>query len=243
MSVKKYTDATGVAEIWAKVKSIIPSKTSDLTNDSSFITSSDILNTFYPVGSYYETSDTSFDPNVSWGGTWVLETAGLVHVSGASSGTYVVSNTYTSGAGTKQAGNKDAIIPYHLHNSTGISVTVPKHGHDFTQPTAKSKTLTGSTSVWNDVGVIGNTVTPSGIIEKGTKYASYGVGWQSGSKPSYGLKIDATHSHTCTGGAVEDKAAFSATVSGHTDYAGTSGNTTDANMQPYISIYRWHRTA
>lgn len=25
-----------------------------------------------PVGSYYETSDTSFDPNVTWGGTWEL---------------------------------------------------------------------------------------------------------------------------------------------------------------------------
>lgn len=29
---------------------------------------------YYPVGSYYETSDTSFDPNVTWGGTWISET-------------------------------------------------------------------------------------------------------------------------------------------------------------------------
>lgn len=35
----------------------------------------------HPVGSYYETSDTSFDPNDTWGGTWVLEEAGRVHVS------------------------------------------------------------------------------------------------------------------------------------------------------------------
>lgn len=27
--------------------------------------------TIYPVGSYYETSDTAFDPNASFGGTWV----------------------------------------------------------------------------------------------------------------------------------------------------------------------------
>lgn len=26
---------------------------------------------FYPVGSYFETSDSTFDPNVEWGGTWV----------------------------------------------------------------------------------------------------------------------------------------------------------------------------
>lgn len=62
----------------------------------------DVLNTFYPVGSYYETSDTSFDPNTAWGGIWELETAGQVHVS---SGTgYTVSgaltNTTDGGAAT-----------------------------------------------------------------------------------------------------------------------------------------------
>jgi phage minor structural protein len=35
----------------------------------------------YPVGSYYETSDTSFDPNSAWGGTWVLDSKGRVTVS------------------------------------------------------------------------------------------------------------------------------------------------------------------
>ena len=29
---------------------------------------------YYPVGSYYETSDASFDPNTAWGGTWSKET-------------------------------------------------------------------------------------------------------------------------------------------------------------------------
>jgi hypothetical protein len=31
---------------------------------------SDLLNMFYPVGSIYETMDSSFDPNKKWGGTW-----------------------------------------------------------------------------------------------------------------------------------------------------------------------------
>ena len=39
-----------------------------------------LLNVFYPVGSYYETSDTSFDPNTAWGGTWVEDTAGKMLV-------------------------------------------------------------------------------------------------------------------------------------------------------------------
>ncbi len=40
-----------------------------------------INNLIYPVGTYYETSDTSFDPNVTWGGTWQLDSAGRVTVS------------------------------------------------------------------------------------------------------------------------------------------------------------------
>ena len=32
-----------------------------------------MLNYIYPVGSCYETSDASFDPNVVWGGTWTSE--------------------------------------------------------------------------------------------------------------------------------------------------------------------------
>lgn len=33
-----------------------------------------LLDIFYPPGSYYETSDPDFDPNVSWGGTWEKST-------------------------------------------------------------------------------------------------------------------------------------------------------------------------
>lgn len=31
------------------------------------------LDYYYPVGSYYETSDASFIPNTAWGGTWASE--------------------------------------------------------------------------------------------------------------------------------------------------------------------------
>ena len=47
----------------------------------------DMLDLIYPVGSYYETSDTSFNPNVSWGGTWVEDTSGRVLVA-KDSGTF-----------------------------------------------------------------------------------------------------------------------------------------------------------
>lgn len=47
MTARKFADATGIAELWSKVKSyisgVLPTKTSDLTNDSGYITGMEIL--------------------------------------------------------------------------------------------------------------------------------------------------------------------------------------------------------
>lgn len=37
-----------------------------------------LVELFYPIGSYYDTSDANFDPNNSWGGTWASSTSGGV---------------------------------------------------------------------------------------------------------------------------------------------------------------------
>ena len=64
----------------------------------------------HPVGSYYETSDTTFDPNVTWGGTWSLETEGLVHIGAGS--TYSVGDT----GGEKTHTLTVDEMPSHSHN-------------------------------------------------------------------------------------------------------------------------------
>ena len=33
----------------------------------------DIFNLVYPVGSYYDTEDLNFNPNIQFGGTWELQ--------------------------------------------------------------------------------------------------------------------------------------------------------------------------
>lgn len=64
----------------------IASGTTDITSGdiasgpSSKIKPSSIIDTIYPIGAYYETSDTLFDPNISWGGTWVEDTDGRILV-------------------------------------------------------------------------------------------------------------------------------------------------------------------
>lgn len=77
------------------------------------------IDAFYPVGSYYETSDTSFDPNVTWGGTWELEVQGQVHVS--SGANYAVSGALSN---TTDGGSANAVVVSHTHASP--SVTTPK---------------------------------------------------------------------------------------------------------------------
>ena len=72
-----------------------------------------IYDTTYPIGSYYETTDTTFNPNESFVGEWELETEGLVHIS---SGT-----NYAVSANAKDGGNS-SINLQHSH-------TVNNHAH------------------------------------------------------------------------------------------------------------------
>ena len=78
------------------------------------------LNMFYPVGSYYETSDTTFNPNVTWGGTWILETEGQVHISSGS-------NYLVNGAGTNTSDGGSPYIQAHTHAFT--QPKIPNHHH------------------------------------------------------------------------------------------------------------------
>ena len=76
-----------------------------------------LLDFIYPVGTYYETSDTSFNPNTVWGGTWLEDTKGRVTVAIDSDDT-----------------DFDTI------NETGGSKYLQKHSH-----TVKGNVLSGGT--------------------------------------------------------------------------------------------------
>lgn len=68
---------------------------------------------YYPVGSYYETSDSTFNPNNEWGGTWELEAEGLVHIGAGSN--YIIGATGGEATHTLTT----AEIPAHTHGSSG----------------------------------------------------------------------------------------------------------------------------
>ena len=216
------SNLSGTVNTLSSAVSTLGSDVSDLTDDladeiaythgSGLFTA--LLGFFYPIGSYYETSDTTFDPNVEWGGTWVLETEGQVHVSAGSN--YPVNGAATD---TNDGGSKDAIVPYHRHDIA-----------------AHSTESSGSVDTGN--------MSANASHHHTFSYAQYnrGTGSATTSALQYSGSTKTTddtsvqHKHT-----VPDHTHSIAAQ--YTKYAGTNGNVTDANMQPYIIVNRWHRTA
>ena len=162
-----------------------------------------IADVIYPVGCYFETSDTEFDPNVTFGGTWILEAAGLVHVSAGAG--YAVNGANTN---TKDGGATTVTL-----NATQI----PAHTHG-------SKTLSGSFKLRSGPSATNIVNGTSGIasVLRATWSGTHGVfNASNASNPLLEeIKINATHEHNSVGG-------------------GQAHN----NMQPYVVVNRWHRTA
>ena len=98
----------------------------------------------YPVGSYYETSNTSFNPNTAWGGTWAREDDGTVLVSKKSSGTF----------------NKDigTIVGEETHTLT--TNEMPSHTHEgLTWAGQDSITLNGGSATGYNLSFSGGLTT------------------------------------------------------------------------------------
>lgn len=134
-----------------------------------------IFDLFYPVGSYYETSDASFDPNNVWLGTWEQDSAGRVTVG------------YSSGE-----------TEFNTIGKTGGSKYIQAHTHSFTNPSVQ-----------------------------------YNVVYRQSVSSGGGVRNCVSGG---TGGSFQTINGSVGAVSGAT--TGTSGN-----LQPYVTVYRWHRTA
>ena len=150
-----------------------------INEDEIYMTpTSDLINLFYPVGSYYETSDTSFDPNVSWGGTWVLELEGQVHVSGVPAGNYEVDGAnQANGVGVSDGGAGMVTltaneIPAHTHGNKSLTAGFSGRrsgGNDAVSHWAQQNaTVTQSSSS-------GTTTTASGTANKHTDIVTFNL--------------------------------------------------------------------
>jgi len=148
-----------------------------------------ILDLFYPVGCYFETSNSSFNPNTAWGGTWVRETEGLVHIGSGS--------TYTNGStgGEKTHTLQESEIPSHRHTTSTSSNAFIVYNRDDLPSSSQG---IGETQVM--------------ASSSSGKYAP-----------------------------TSTSSSFNATYAKYVGYTG--GGSSHNNMQPYLVVNRWHRTA
>lgn len=171
------------------------------------------LSVIYPIGSIY-TSTVATNPGTLFGfGTWVAFGSGQVMIGNGGG--------FSAGA---TGGSADAIVVSHTHTATS-NVSDPGHTHAFTTGTGnQDHTHLIDTYIGINAG--------SG----GTGYAGNNGG--GGSAPSEATQPSgANHTHSGTTGAITTGVTVATSIS----TAGASG--TNANLQPYIVVYMWNRTA
>lgn len=89
---------------------------------SSEPTKEDVYELVYPVGSYYVSMSSTFDPNVEFVGTWVQDTDGRMTMT--SSDINDVGNT----GGEKTHKLVQAEVPSHRHTGSGVTIQTGKNG-------------------------------------------------------------------------------------------------------------------
>lgn len=122
-----------------------------------------MIDRFYPVGSYYETSNASFNPNTAWGGTWSLEAAGKVHI-GAGTG-YAIGAT--GGEATHTLTYNE--IPSHMHDALD-GIAFSGYSGWPSKTTTKYGLIFNSTAIANS----GHASTTMNLVEMRTSYAGGG---------------------------------------------------------------------
>lgn len=185
----------------------------------------------HPVGSYYHTSDSSFNPNDVWGGNWVPLGEGQVLLSAGSN--YTAGQTY--GDNTK---------PYTPAGTVGGKKLLDEHiahGHGFTQPTISSH----KHKMTNDTYVVTTNAT-AGIgrtsVKPGSGTAVSNLVQSTGGGLNRGGNETQNEQPTASGGKVSDLHGASSTRTAH-DHSWTGTQATLNVMQKSVAVYIWHRTA
>ena len=183
------------------------------------ITVSSVIQAAYPIGSIYINATNATNPATLLGfGTWTAFGAGRVPV-GFDSGNPLFDTAEETG------GSADAIVVSHDHTySATTGNQSANHTHTFSATT-------------DTQGAHNHTV---------TSYGSGGGPIVNSAQPFYAdstinTSTAGSHNHSVSGTTGSVSADHTHSVSGTTASTGSSG--TNANYQPYITVYMWKRTA
>lgn len=171
------------------------------------------LQAVYPVGSIYINAAVATNPSTLFG----FGTWTLFGAGKVLVGLDSADTTFNTLGGT--GGTKDSAVVAHTHSATlsGTAASAGDHTHGISDPGhyhTYNNTIVGG-SVYTDHG--GND-TPQGYNYPNTSTSTTGITIVSGG----------AHSHTVS-------------VSGTTDSTGSSA--TNGNLQPFVVVYMWNRTA
>ena len=207
---------------------------SSILQDS--IIQKNMLDMFYPVGSYYETSNSSFDPNVSWGGTWESMHDGTALIS---EGAYW--NTVAAQPG-EQIGNVQTWlninqIPAHTHSFSATTNSTGSHSHSYSGTTSSNGNHYHQANFAGRVSDL-----RKGNCSVGTPSNSLVTGLGGEYWKDLGTSQAGAHTHTYSG-TTNNTGGHTHTVSGTTGSAGQSSPNPVNLYQPSLVVCRWHRTA
>ena len=217
---------------------------SDKTKLNNSYTKQDIIDMFYPIGTIYETLDSTFDPNIAWGGTWeqiedkFLLAAGSTYAAGGPDGG-AASISYTP-----QGSNADVTL-------NAAQSGLQAHTHGFTNPTISGGSHNHEPVTWNGNEMSFLTVTKSGASTGYNKIRQPSSGtltehlyiWNDTAPGRSGQTKSVAPSMTASDGAVGavTGGAKDATASHNHTFTGTAA--TLDNMPPYTIVCIWKRTA
>ena len=171
-----------------------------------------LFDKIYPPGSIYM-SVNNVDPGLLFGGTWQRITGQFLLAASDTDGGENTAIRPVNASG----GSANAIIPYHNHSVSAVNnaITGGGHAHGTNNDTYKYFAAVAS-SITNDGS---GALSGSGYIHPATET---GNKWSARSATN-----SVTHTHQLP--------------AHNTNYVGTSGNVTGANMPPYVSVYMWKR--
>lgn len=201
-----------------------------------------LIDIIYPVGSYYETTNTSFNPNTAWTGTtWTRVTDGRALIAGGGSSGYTIGQTY----GEKTHKITTSEMPTHKHTASSES----NGAHTHSASTENVKNHTHEPGSFNITGTFrGVDQSTSGAFSRLTEedgYLHFGGGQY---KDVANIQFNASKTWTGTTAAAGAH-NHDVTIARNGDHShiitvNNSGNSTAMSLvQPSQAVARWLRTA
>lgn len=186
-----------------------------------------LIDIIYPVGTYYETTDATFNPNTAWAGTtWQKITDGRVLIAGG--GDYTVGSNY----GEKTHKITTAEMPVHSHSAS----TATNGAHTHTRGTMNITGYLDSSAETNEHLTSADSIRFGGALSVSKIMTKNTGGMEGGDVGTNRIDLNAASGWT---GATSSGGQHNHTVT----VANSGSGTAMSLVQPSKAVARWLRTA